>query len=425
MAPIKGEGTVYQRKSDGMWVCALDLGTDESGKRRRKTVTAKNKADLITKRRKLIRDLEDGLVVAHTGMTVETWLDKWHNDISKRRLKPRVWAGYGSQIERHIKPAIGKQRLDKLTPAHIRSMHDRIANTPSKRGDGNVSSRVVEVCHNILSRALRDAVNEGLIRDNPCDRVDRPAVNSREREPITVENAKKLLLSAGEANDTLTAMWAAALLLGARQSELMGLTWSRVNLQTGTVDLSWQLQQLPFRHGCVPVGKTPNCGRKTGGGCPKRTHDVPRDYEHHPVDGGLCFTRPKTKASIRAIPIPPLLVQALATHKKNTPAGDHDLVWVRKDGKPWRHKQVLEAWQTATTRAGIPACDMHSTRHTTASLLMELGVPETVIMQILGHSTVLSTKSYLHANLEMAQKAMAQLGQALTSDTETVQGGAH
>ena len=416
MAPIKGEGSVYQRKSDGMWVCALDLGVDETGRRRRKTVTAKNRADLITKRRKLIRDIEDGLVVTHAGMTVEAWLDRWHNDISKRRLKPRVWTGYGSQIERHIKPAIGKHRLDKLTPAHVRAMHDRIANTPSTRGDGMVSARVVEVCHNILSRALRDAVNEGLVRDNACDRVDRPTANSREREPITVDNAKQLLLSAGEAGDTLAAMWAAALLLGARQSELMGLTWDRVDLKAGTVDLSWQLQQLPFRHGCAPAGKPATCGRKIGGACPKRAHDVPRGYEHTPVEGGLCFTRPKTKSSIRVVPIPPLLVQALAAQQAVAADNEHNLVWTRDDGTPWRHKQVLEAWRKATERAGIPQCDMHSTRHTTASLLLELGVPMEVIAQILGHSTILSTKGYAHINLEMAQKAMAQLGQALAAD---------
>lgn len=416
MSPIKGEGTVYKRASDGMWVCALDLGTDETGKRRRKTVTAKSKPDLIVKRRKLIRDIEDGISVTHSGMTVEAWLNKWHADIAKRRLKPRVWTGYGSQLKRHIIPAIGKVKLTKLTPAMVRAMHDRIADTPNARGDGNVSARVVEVCHNILSRALRDAVNDGLIRDNPCDRVDRPTANSREREPITSDDAKQLLVTAGDAGDALAAMWATALLAGARQSELMGLTWDRVDLQSGTVDLSWQLQQLPFRHGCVTAGKPPVCGRKTAGACPKRQHDVPRDYEHHPVDGGLCFTRPKTKASIRAIPIPPLLVQTLAAHRRSTTANDHDLVWARADGKPWRHKQVQEAWHKATSRAGIPSCEMHATRHTTASLLLELGVPMEVIAQILGHSTILSTRGYAHINNDMAQAALAQLGQALTAD---------
>jgi len=416
MSIIRGDSKPYQRKSDGLWVAAIELGTDETGRRKRVTVAAKTKADVINKRRKKIREIEDGIVVAHPNMTVEAWLDRWHHNISKRRLKPRVWAGYGSQIERHIKPAIGKHKLSKLTPAHVRAMHDTIAATPSKRGGGMVSSRVVEVCHNILSRALRDAVNEGLVRDNVCDRVDRPTVRSREREPITVDNAKKLLLSAGEANDTLAAMWAAALLLGARQSELMGLTWDRVDLKAGTIDLSWQLQALPFRHGCVATGKDPTCGRKTGGNCPKRAHDVPRDYDFVPVDGGLCFTRPKTRASIRIVPIPPLLVHALAAHKAASTASAHGLVWVRADGKPWRHTQVLAAWREATERAGIPSCDMHATRHTTASLLLELGVPMEVIAQILGHSTILSTKGYAHISLEMAQKAMAQLGEALTGD---------
>ena len=416
MASISGEGSIYKRKSDGLWVCAISMGTDGTGRRRRKTIAAKTKADLIAKRRQLIRDIEDGLVVTHSSMTVEAWLDRWHEDIAKRRLKPRVWAGYRSQIDRHIKPAIGKHRLDKLTPAHVRAMHDRIAATPSARGEGTVSSRVVEVCHKILSRSLRDAVNEGLVRDNVCDRVDPPTATSRQREPITVDNAKQLLLSAGEAGDPLAAMWAAALLLGARQSELMGLTWDRVDLKEGTVDLSWQLQQLPFRHGCAPAGRPATCGRKIGGACPKRQHDVPRDYEYTPADGGLCFTRPKTRSSIRFMPIPPLLVQALAAHRSASNPGVHNLVWTRDDGSPWRHRAVLDAWKAATERAGIPACDMHSTRHTTASLLLELGVPMEVIAQILGHSTILSTRGYAHVNMSMAQKAMSQLGQALAGE---------
>lgn len=416
MAPIKGEGSVYQRASDGMWVCAIDLGTDETGRRRRKTVTAKSKADLIAKRRKLIRDIEDGIVVTHSNMTVEAWLKRWHQDIAKKRLKPRVWADYGGQIDRHIVPAVGKVKLAKLGPAQVRAMHDRIAATKSKTGDGLVGGRVVAVCHSILAKALKDAVREGLIRDNPCDRVDRPVVRSEKREPISADDAKQLLLSSGQAGDQLASMWATALLTGSRQSELMGLTWDRVDLEAGTIDLEWQLQALPFRHGCVPAGKEPSCGRKGGGWCPKRQHDVPAGYEFRPVRNALCFTRPKTSSSIRFIPIPPLLVQALAARREVAAVNEHLLVWTKVDGTPFTHPEVQGAWRAATERAGIPACDMHATRHTTASLLLELGVPMEVIAQILGHSTILSTRGYAHANLEMAQKAMAQLGQALTSE---------
>lgn len=413
MAPIKGEGSVYQRKSDGMWVCAIDLGTDETGRRRRKTVTAKNKPDLITKRRKLIRDIEDGILVVHSNMTVEAWLDRWHQDIAKKRLKPRVWVDYRQLIERHIKPAIGKQKLSKLGPANIRAMHDRIAATPSARGDGNVGGRVVAICHSILAKALKDAVRDGLIRDNPCDRVDRPIARSKAREPLTADYAKKLLLSSGNTGDPLAAMWATALLIGARQSELMGLTWDRADLTAGTLDLSWQLQQLPFRHGCSKA--TPTCGRKTAGTCPKRQIDAPAQYEYEQVHGGLCFTRPKTTSSIRLIPIPPLLVQALAQRKAEAVDNPHGLVWTDAAGNPYRHIEVQKAWHAATEAAGVPRCDMHAARHTAASLLLELGVPMEVIAQILGHSTILTTRGYAHANLEMAQQAMSKLGRALTA----------
>lgn len=415
MSPIKGEGTVYQRKSDNMWVCAIDLGTDETGRRRRKTVTAKNKADLIAKRRKLIRDLEDGIDIIHTNMTVAAWLDRWHQDIAKARLHPGVWTNYRTHLDRHIKPAIGKQKLADLGPAHIRAMHKRIADTPSRNGGGKVSGSLVLACHSVLAKALKDAVREGLIRDNPCDRVDRPVPKYQQREPLTADDAKQLLLSSGESGDPLAAMWATALLTGSRQSELMGLTWDRVNLDTGTIDLEWQLQHLPSRHGCTKPGGEPRCGIKRAGMCPQRILDVPDGFEHQHVHRSLCFTRPKTSTSIRYIPIPPLLVQALATHRETAIDNEWGLVWARKDGTPYGHREIQIAWKAAVEKAGLPPCHMHATRHTTASLLLELGVPMEVIAQILGHSTILTTRGYAHANLEMAQKAMAQLGQALTN----------
>lgn len=420
MAPIKGEGSVYQRASDGMWVCAIDLGTGPDGKRKRKTVTAKTKADLITKRRKLIRDIEDGITVTHTGMTVAAWLTRWHTDICKPRVHPRVWTDYGYQIDRHISPAIGKARLDKLTPSMVRDMHRTIAATPKRVGRGTsktetVSSRTVEVCHNVLSKALKDAVREGLLRDNPCDRVDKPRVRSQERKPITAEQAKAVLLAAAEAGDPYVAMWTAALLVGARKSELLGLTWDRVDLDVGSVDLAWQLQQIPWRHGC---GKGPDwpCGKKATRACPKKARDVTDDFEYAPVYEGLCFTKPKTSASIRNVPAPQLLVQALAAHRAVAVDNTWGLVWSRPDGTPVRHKDAVDAWHTACDRAGVPRCDMHATRHTAATLLLELGVSPEVIAQILGHSTILSTKGYMHVDRSLAKSALAQLGDALTAD---------
>lgn len=423
MTPIKGEGSVYQRKSDGMWVCAIDLGTGPDGKRRRKTVTARNKPDLIAKRRQLIRDIEDGINVAHTGMTVAAWLDKWHADICKPRVHPRVWSDYGSQIETHLKPNIGKAKLDKVTPTMVRDMHKAIAATPKRVGRGVstsgelVSSRTVEVCHNILSRALKDAVREGLLRDNPCERVDKPKVRSVERKPITADQAKAVLLAAEGAADPFTAMWTAALLLGARKSELLGLTWDRVDLQSGTVDLAWQLQQLPWRHGCgTQRGKVWPCGKMAPKACPRRLQDVEADFEYVRVHEALCFTRPKTSASIRLIPAPALLTQALAAHKATATENAHGLVWTRGDGTPVRHKDAVEAWHKACDRAGVPKCDLHATRHTAATLLLELGVSPEVIAQILGHSTIVSTRGYMHVNTQLAAGALTQLGQALTGN---------
>lgn len=415
MAKVKGEGSIYQRASDGRWCASVDLGYDGQGRRQRKVVTAKTRGEVIKKRRAMLRDVEDGVVLSSTSSpTVSSWLTHWLDSIARERLHPRVHRNYVSQVNRHIIPAIGRYKLDKLTPADIRAMHKKIGGTTKASGEGNVSTRTVEVCHNTLSRALKDAVREGLIRDNPCDRVDRPKVKANTREGLTAEAAKAILAAAAPADD-LASMWAAALLVGARKSELTGLEWDRVDFERHTIDLSWQLQILSWVHGCGAVDKdgVGRCGKMRPSACPDRSRDVPDQFDYRECRGALCWTRPKTRSSMRVVPMPALLEQALLRHRETAPSNEHGLVWVRPDGHPWLPDQALERWYAACDAAGVPRVVMHSTRHTTATLLLEAGVAPEVIAQIVGHSTILSTRSYMHVDLSLAAAALGRLGDLL------------
>jgi integrase len=399
----RGDGALY-KNAEGLWVARVELPRAADGSRRWRKVSSKDRNVAIRKLKKLRADVDAGRIVATGSTTVEKWLDHWIENIHRRKIRPGTYASYERIIRLHIKPHIGQRRLDQLTAAHVRQMHDAIE-----------SSRNAQIAHDVLTRALTDAEREGMIGRNVATLVDKPGHVAAEREPLTADQAKQLLRSAIAVRDPLATRWAAALLLGARQAELLGLQWSRVDLTTGVVDFAWQLQSITPEHGCGDRhgdGTWP-CGFKRAVSCPGRKWELPRGLAHQQLDGTLFLTPPKTKKGTRIVPIPAPLWAMLEQLNRG---GDnpHDLVWHNPDGSPIDRYSDYDAWQAALATAGLPAAPLHVARHTTASLLLTAGVPEDVRMAILGHAGAQVQRAYAHVDQTVARKAMAALDQLLS-----------
>jgi integrase len=244
-------------------------------------------------------------------------------------------------------------------------------------------SRAAEKAHVILKKALKDAIREQMITVNAAEMVDAPKYKKVRRTSLSVDVAKHIIATAYRHGDESQATrWAAAFLTGARQSELLGLRWSHVDLEHGYMDISWQLQQLSQVHGCAEP-----CGRTRPGWCPNRRWDLPPDFEHEVLHRSLVLTRPKTAAGERVVPIvAPLLVKLreLHDHQGTNP---HNLVWHYPDGRPIGPREDYRTWKNLLIAAEVIApktkhCPMHAARHTTASLLRAAGVDEQTRMEI-------------------------------------------
>lgn len=381
----------------------VDLGFTPDGRRKRRTVSSRDRAVAVRKFRELRKQVEaTGGDMPTASMTVETWMARWLNDIAGTRVRPRTLETYRGYVRRYINPVLGRRRLDQVKPEHVRAMHahmDQIGLSPT----------TARQAHAILVKALNDARREGHQTRDIGDLMDPPRKAPGTRRALTVEEAVQLLRHVND--DPFGSRWAAALLLGARQGEVLGLEWDRVNLAAGTVDLAWQLQRLPHVHGCG--GK---CGRKRAGNCPKRILAVRRDFEYrHPdgTDGGLVLTRPKSRAGQRLVPLMPAMVNILEAHQPESATG---LVWTRADGRPIDPKDDSHAWHKALAAAGVADVPLHACRHTTASLLRRNGVDIATIGAIMGHSTAASTSAYLHNDLTVPRAAMEGLGRTLALD---------
>lgn len=405
----KGDGALFQR-ANGLWEARVELPPGPDGKRRYRSVSSRDRNVAIDRLKKLRNDVDSGRIAVTGNTTLAKWLDRWLAEIHGPKVRPTTRRDYETTIRLHITPHIGAKRLDKLTPDHVRQMQNAIK-----------SDRGAQKAHVVLQRALRDAVREGMVVRNVAEIADKPRYTATQRTPLTADQAKQLLRCAIDTDDLMATRWASALLLGARQGELLGLQWSRVDLDLGIVDLAWQLQQLQQLHGCttdsVSVGEKYPCGRTRPGWCPQRHWDLPRGFEHQIIHRSLALTRPKTKAGTRIVPIPAPLWALLERHSRG---GDnsHDLVWHHSDGRPISPRDDHANWKAALTAADLPESPLHVARNTTATLLMEAGVPEQIRMDILGHTSITAHRGYAHVDKSIARQAMTALDGLLSIESE-------
>lgn len=360
---IRGEGSIYQRESDGRWVGVVDMGW-VAGKRVRRTVTAPTLRELRPKFKRLKQLVDSG--VLPDDATVEQWMTHWLDHEVDGKLRPTTAAGYRRNVDKWIIPHLGKRRLDRLRPDHIKALYAAMKDA----GKSDATRRQV---HAILRRALVIAEREQRIPFNPAAKVDPPPVGKGSHGKFTLEQAKTIL-KALDRPDVSTSRWACALLAGLRQGEALGLRWEDVDFDRGVLVIRRSIQQVPHQ--------------------------------------GLQVLALKSESSYRAVPMVMPVREALWAERR-----DDGYVWGGE--RPTAPRGDWAEWKRLLRLADVPDRPLHAARATTASLLMEAGVSEKIIAEILGHSQVIITrKHYLHGDDRMRLDAMDRLNELLSGEVE-------
>lgn len=351
----RGEGGLFQR-SDGLWVGTVDLGYVD-GKRRRKTVTAKRKADAIAKHNALKARVAAGRVGDGSTLT-SAWLTYWLDDISTARESTK--ATYRGYITNWIVPHVGHLRVDKVQPEHVRSLLAKM----EKEGKSPATRKQVRA---ILAKAFGLALKEGKVAIDPTATVDIPSLaDQKPHGRLTTADALKVLRHVLTLDLRRRTRWSAALLLGIRQGEALGLSWELVDLDAGTIHIL-------------------EAQTRTG--------------------GELVLDKVKSASSVRVLHVSkmPTFVGMLREFRAESTGAE--LVWGPRDNKAdWKE------WRAILKGAGVGPHPVHSARATTASLLSELGHSSKIIAEIMGHATVAVTeKHYISGDDESHGRALASL----------------
>ena len=217
-----GEGSIYQRQSDGKWCASLTL---EGGKRR--VLYGKTRQEVARKLREAQQNRDQGLPVAPDRQSFGAFLDRWLADVVRPSLRPRTSESYADLIRLHIKPGLGRIPLAKLdAPTILAFLNDR-RRAGNLRREGGLSASSVRYLHAVIHKSLEQAVRWNLIPRNPAALVDPPRVKRSEVAPLAPEQARALL--AAIERSRLGPLVTVALGTGMRQGELLGLRWEDVD----------------------------------------------------------------------------------------------------------------------------------------------------------------------------------------------------
>ncbi len=361
------EGGVYQRQSDGRWCASVSL---EGGRRR--VLYGKTREEVAAKLTRALSDVQKGLSLPSQRLTIAAFLEQWLADVVWQRNRPSTAQSYEFYSRKYIIPGLGRHHLTKLTPQHVQ----RFLNEQYKSG---LAPRTVQYIRAILRRALNQALRWELVSRNVATLADPPSGRGPEMRPLTTEHARFLLATARDhRHEHLLAFLQGT---GLRIGEALALRWSDVDLDEGVITVRHALERLRGRPWRLAV--------------------------------------PKSESGKRLVPhIGPTAEALRLQHTRKLelrlaagPAWqDLDFVFPTALGTPDDQANVYHQFKKLLRQAGLPTTyRVHDLRQSTATYLLAAGVPDRLVMGIMGHSQLSMTMRYRHVLPSMLREAASRL----------------
>lgn len=416
-----GASSIYYG-ADGKWHGRVTMGALDNGRPDRRHVKRTTEKEVIEAVRALEKERDSGIVKkAGRVWTVEKWLTHWVENIAAPTVRATTMVGYRASVNKHLIPGIGAHRIDRLRPEHLEKLYARMI-------AGGLKPGTAHLVHRTVRAALNEAVRRRHLVENPATIAKAPRVEEEEIVPFTVDEAQRIMATAGGMRNG--ARFIVALTLGLRRGEALGLRWSDLTVkwehgcqqgtkcrknraahecakrqtESATLTIKRGIQQLVWRHGCPE--KRP-CGKKYGAGCPQRH------------GGGVVVTDVKSRAGRRTIGVPRQLIEALERHREVQNAerdkacelwDEGDWMFANYVGRPVHPTVDHENWKLLLRSAEVRDARLHDARHTAATMLLVLKVPPRAIMSVMGWSEHAMLTRYLHIPHELTDDIAAQVG---------------
>jgi len=284
----------------------------------------------------------------------------------------------------------------------------------------------------VLRMALNTAMRWRLVPGNVATLIDPPRVASREIQPLSPEQSRAFLKAVD--GHPLEAFFTVALSCGLRLGEGLGLKWTDIDLEKGTLQVRRAIQ----RYGGSAAMRRPLLAERTRLLKELRTPEIKKDNAAaaalrielaqvrkalKPHKTTVQVVEPKSTRSRRTISLPAITVKALNSHRvrqleSRLAAGSHwqdtGFVFASTIGTAMDPRNVTREFKNVLTLNKLPSIRLHDLRHSCATLLLAQGVSPRVVMETLGHSQVsLTLNTYSHVLPPLQEEAASKMDAVL------------
>lgn len=384
----KGDGTLRKR-TDGRWEGWFNIGKDENGKIKRKSVTAKTKAECQEKLKKAQADFynEQNILSSHTYLTnsdptLQEWFGIWIETFCNGIVKDYTVNNYKQKFELYILPELGKLKLSEISTVTCQQLINKLyvdgrSRGRSKKGTG-LSLHSIKSIRVTLSVCLQKAVDVDLLAKNPCTKVKlpngpKPEMKTLKKEELTVflEETKKC---------ACYEFYYLELTTGMRLGEICALEWADLDIENKTISVNKSVR----REGSKIVINTP-----------------------------------KTKSSIRTIKLCDECVRLLVGLKEKQLIESKYIFPSPITGELRDTAAVTRKLHRIQDHAGLPRIRFHDLRHSFATLSLEQGIDIKTVSHMLGHTDAgFTMNTYMHVTDSMQESAANTMGTLLETSVK-------
>ncbi len=381
------------RKRGDSYLIVVSMGYDRHGnrcKQRQKTVhppadlTPKQKEKWLNEQAVLYeRECREVPATLGKDITLAEYVDHWLKDVAPDKLAKSTIVRDKQDIDRFL-PYLGDYKLNELRPEHFRNFYAKLKKVRSENTGRLLAASTVEGVHNSLCSILSSAMEDGYITHNPAWRTYKYPTKKKARKIADEDTARLIITSLEQESLKYEVYYKLLIATGMRRAECCALIWRDFNFLNRSIHIQRNAVKLT---------------------------------------GENIFTKePKTTAGDRyayfSMELGSLLEEYRQFCQRETELYDgralteDDFVFRRKNCKlpmtpstfTWRFKLILK-------KHGLPEdLNVHSLRHTNASLLIANGTDVATVAGLLGHSQVSTTLDiYAHAfdkNKKVASSAL-------------------
>lgn len=300
-------------------------------------------------------------------MKYSEWLNEWMETCVKPFKKQRTIEKYERNLTKNIKPMLGDYELNALNPSILQKFTASMVSSFAPSTVGCILA--------IVNGSLKQAVTMGLMEQHFMGCVLRPKIEEHPIQCFSMEEQKRIEKYVIESSKTKYIGILICLYTGIRIGELLALKWADIDFQKEVLSVVRSCHDGWCEEGYIKIIDTP-----------------------------------KTKSSMRTIPIPKQLLPYIKKAKKSSTS---EYVIYGKD-KPISVRSYQRSFELVLERLHIPHRGFHALRHTFATRAIECGMDIKTLSELLGHKNAAVTLNrYAHSLMEHKSAMMNKLGKLL------------